>query len=210
MKPTIDPLELQRLLDDRLSRSERAAFLDGLDDDPCLWRTVALAFVEEQLMRNAFRGPAAVAVSPPVNSLSRNKRPRGTWLLTSIALTAFALTIGVLLGRSNLMSAKGQNLPANSDSSQLAVQPDGDKTAGDYYVVVTPPAEAAPAAKPINTVVDPFDTLTTPIFDKRSRDLAKKYGYRLSEEPVLYMFHDGNGGQYVIPQRRVSFIEEKK
>ena len=64
MNHSIDPLELQRLLDDRLTAAERTAFLDGLDDDSRLWRTVTLAFVEEQVFRSEFRTPAGAATSP--------------------------------------------------------------------------------------------------------------------------------------------------
>lgn len=212
MKSTIDPLELQRLLDGRLTRTERAAFLDGLDDDPRHWRTIALAFVEEQVMRSAFR-PANDAVAPPPAKLPQRKlRGRSSWLLTSIALMAFSLTVGVLFGKSGFLSAKRNAVPDASGDASLVAEAVRDKKPNDYYVVVTPPAQPAPVKKTTQPEPerDAFDALTTPIFDERAREIARKNGYRVSEEPVVYMISDGKGGQYVIPRRLVSFVPEKK
>jgi hypothetical protein len=51
MVQPIDEIQLQRLVDGVLDDGQRREFLAGLDRTPELWREVALAFVEEQILR---------------------------------------------------------------------------------------------------------------------------------------------------------------
>ncbi len=48
----VDEIRLQRLVDGALDDDERREFLVGLDSAPELWREVALAFVEDQILRS--------------------------------------------------------------------------------------------------------------------------------------------------------------
>eukprot|EP00913_Durusdinium_trenchii_P022853 g21457.t1 len=203
MKPNIDPLELQRLLDGRLTRLERAAFLDGLDDDPDLWRTVALAFVEEQALRDAFSAPVTAVAATPAEPSRPEPRSRSTWLLTSVALTVFALTMGILVGRSRFLSGAGNDPSRGRAVESANAAAAGEKKKGDYYVVVTPPSDGPAKRENVETEPDPFDALTTPVFDEHTREVARQQGYRISEEPVIYMFHDGKGGQYENEMKRL-------
>lgn len=210
MKSTIDPLELQRLLDGRLSRSERAAFLDSLDDDPQHWRTVALAYVEEQVLRETLSPAAGAAASAPQKSALPRSRGRASWLLTSLALMMFSLTVGVLVGRSDLLADSSGDRALPDPAATPVAQTPSQAGDGDYYVVVTPPPVSRGDDDVRKRRGDAFDALTTPVFDQRSREIARQHGYQLSEEPVLYLIDDGQGGQYLIPQRMVSFVPERK
>ena len=74
MKDYIDPLELQRLLDGRMGEDERSLFLECVDEHPHHWRSIALAFVEEQLLRELLTNDHEVGdVAPPAKPHSTTK-----------------------------------------------------------------------------------------------------------------------------------------
>ena len=205
MTHEIDALELQRLLDGRLTAAERAAFLECLGDDPQSWKAVALAFVEERALRTELQHMAGAALpTPTAPAASRGSR----WLhrMTQFAVLTGVLTIGLLIGRSNLFNKSNAGEVARNSPS--APQPDSAKNRNDYYVVVTPADQPAPVQPAAGT--DPIDSMMTPVFNQRVRDLVQGYGYRVEEEPVIYVIHDKKGDRYLIPQRRISFVPDKK
>lgn len=199
-KYAIDDLELQRLLDGRLTAAERSAFFDCLDDDPQKWKAVTLAFLEEQLLRSELRAMAA-GESPAAVEPARRRRDGWQWWMTQAAVMTFVLTIGMLLGRSPFFAKTNADEVAGPRTAPTA-SPQTNPERGDYYVVLTPPDQPAPP--------DPIESMMTPVLDQRVRKLVQDHGYRVSEEPVIYVIEDKKGDRYLIPQRNVSFIPEKK
>ncbi len=51
MSISLDESQLQRLVDGELDSKQRREFLMAMDNDPKLWREVALAFVEDRIWR---------------------------------------------------------------------------------------------------------------------------------------------------------------
>ena len=93
MNESIDRFALQRLLDGRLSENERALFFELVDENPEHWRTIALAFVEEQLLRSELRGTVS---SLPV--AEQRGRFRWTFFLAQTAAILLVLGVGTWLG----------------------------------------------------------------------------------------------------------------
>jgi anti-sigma factor RsiW len=97
---TPDPEEgrlLDRLVDGELPDGERRELLLRLENEPDGWRRCALAFLEAQTWREAFRAPVATAPTPPVVPDGPSRKPR-SWrpvaVLTGLAASlaaAFAL-----------------------------------------------------------------------------------------------------------------------
>ena len=67
MHGEIDDVSLQRLVDGEMSDEERRRYLTSLDACPQLWRSVALAFVEGQLLSDVLRREMAADVMQPAN-----------------------------------------------------------------------------------------------------------------------------------------------
>ena len=64
MNEPFDEIGLQRLLDGSMPEEEQLAFLDYVDQQPESWRTVALAFIEEQTLRRAMPRHRIMASHP--------------------------------------------------------------------------------------------------------------------------------------------------
>lgn len=199
MNSHIEPLELQRLLDGRLNSAERQAFLDCLEDDVDKWKTVALAFVEERLLQSELRRVIGAGESP---ATPPRRRKSDVWArgLTYAAVLAFSLVIGVVLGASSLF-----NSDAEPDTKAITQRPQPKQTQrrGDYYVIFPPGPKQ-------ETEQDPFDSMMTPVLDEGLRERVQGHGYRVKEEPVIYVLTDKQGRQYLIPQRQVSFEPENR
>lgn len=103
MKNGIDDRAIQRLVDNRLPESERGALLLAADQDPEIWRRLALAFVEEQIWSSAI--PLATKVAPrvresdvaPGKSMSSSGASilRSPWMLALAGLMLVGVTIGI-------------------------------------------------------------------------------------------------------------------
>jgi hypothetical protein len=98
----IEDRTIQRLVDNRLSESERTAVLLAAELEPELWRRVALAFVEEQVWSNAI--PAAIQTAPRERaadisqrkgSVSRPSMFRSPWMLALAGLLLVGVTVGI-------------------------------------------------------------------------------------------------------------------
>lgn len=203
----IDEMELQRLLDGRLSESERSVFLECVDEQPEQWRRVALAFVEEQVLRTELSGLQVDDLPLP----KKTTKPLSTWtlqarnLLAYAAVALLALVVGGLLGR----SAK-----TPSDRSLPIAQPPLLENAGDGNTYVLLPAAVdsnqntdLDSVATIGNDVRPF--LTTDILSPQSRSEIGEQGFDVIESPIIYIVQDRDGGRYVVPQRRVSLVSNQ-
>lgn len=103
MNHGIDDRTIQRLVDNRLPESERAAVLLAADQDPEIWRRLALAFVEEQVWSSAIPLAAKAAPRVPESDVVPRKfisSPgasmfRSPWMLALAGLMLVGVTIGI-------------------------------------------------------------------------------------------------------------------
>ena len=231
MHEPMDAFELQRLLDGRMSPTERSAFLDCMEDTPEQWRTVALSFIEEQALRKAMSGADAEQThhadqahhagqtqraqdapeSLAMPNTARQAPPWRPWYGRGAAIAAL-LVIGVALGWS-LPRAGGTGGGGGNAG-------DGGDTTGQPYVVLIEPATNHVGA---NDAPQPFaepgpdaiwastrEALTRNVVDAPTRDAIRQHGYEVNEAPVLYIVQDKDGGRYVIPERHVSLVSHRE
>jgi|GEM_PF-4292857 hypothetical protein len=211
MNDHIDKHELQRLLDGNLPADERELFLELADEQPQSWRVIALAFVEEQVLREEFAklNSEESPIVPPTGSEQQiqsaraevkaksAEKPQKSWssILLQAAIVLLLVGAGTLVGR-------------------YSVRSNGD--VGGYIMVVAPTQPQTnsavqtiglePAAYQAGTYQTPADLMPTPLFDQESRNVIHDHGYTVTEEPVLYMIQNQAGEQYVIPHRKVSLV----
>lgn len=222
MHEPMDAFELQRLLDGRMSPSERSAFLDCMEDTPEQWRTVALSFIEEQALRKAMSGadaeqahrahqaddaPASIALPGHAMSAARRK----PWVGRGAAIAAL-LVIGVMLGWSIPRAGGGGGNGGNGADG-------GDVTGQSYVVLIESPTHHVGANDAPRPFAEPGpdaiwastrEALTRNVVDGPTRDAIRQHGYEVNEAPVLYIVQDKDGGRYVIPERHVSLVSHRE
>ena len=209
MNDQIDEQELQRLLDGALTLDERAMLIQYADDHPENWKRIALAYVEEQVLRDELG--AIAKLSNPTASLAdgtdRERTPTkrfGMSILSQAVALCLIVTAAALLGRASV---------DQDDFPQASVD-----SPGDYTILVTPDSQLAPASsKPSDSMrltnvgpIDPVEKMLTPLFDQDSQGAFRELGYTVQEEPVIFVFEGPKGEQYVVPRRNVSFVAHRE
>ncbi|MEM8668844.1 MAG: hypothetical protein AAGG48_15095 [Planctomycetota bacterium] len=235
MNDLIDDQELQRLLDGSISNEDRVLLLDHAEEHPDNWRRIALAFVEEQVLRQELTSfaettewvaePQATYLADDARDSHEHERSRWMVLICQAAVLCFMLGGAVWLGRE---SAAPTDAPMGSD------------VPADYTIVLTPQAVPGPASDAQQTPgpqsENPFDAETTlasgngltdvqladmplndevesmftPLFDPESLSVIQDYGYTVNEEPVIYVVQGPEGEQYLLPRRNVSFVAHRE
>ncbi|MEM6692622.1 MAG: hypothetical protein AAF664_24545 [Planctomycetota bacterium] len=214
----MDLNELQRLIDGTMTAEQRQFFLQLADENPEHWRTIALAFVEEQTLRHELTslsnglGLDLPAASPNLHASrpSDRNRSRWLWLLSQAALLLLMLGLGAYVGRQ--------------------APPNGKNNGGDYLVVLEPSIETAdpPTGQATDRPTNESDSVpenyavnwppngrddkwrrslelaSRPVFDEDSRRFMQGQGYNVFEEPVIYLVEDTDGTHYALPHRRAS------
>lgn len=176
----IDRAELQRLIDGRLTAEERDMLLECAGDEAEAWRTIALAFVEEQVLREQ-------VASPTVSRARKAAKPVSRRRLRSLMVTASGLMIltgAFLAGRMTVEQGTAITQPEPPD-------------APSELVVSEPPEQSNPWETAMRV-------MSTPMFNEESRRLLREHGYAVEEEPVIYMVEDESGKRYAMPHRKVS------
>ena len=195
MSEFIDDSELQRMLDGSLSSEERQLLLQYAEGYPANWRRIALAFIEEQVLRDHL-SDYPVADMPPAPDVTSNHLPRPspsgwTYMLTHAAVICLMLGAGVIVGRASIYE------------SEKDISADGGS--GNYTVVVSPVESVLnPQSQSINT--PQHKALFSPLFDKRSLDVIRKHGYTATEQHVIFVVQGRQGEQYVVPHHNLSLI----
>lgn len=205
MNDSLDALELQRLLDGRMSADERTLFCEIVDETDDGWKSVALAFVEEQALRAGLSPTAAPLQSPP--AAPGGSRGMIARLMTTLAFTACALVAGLFIGRATVADGGGD--PTITNRKPPANPSTAGRPKNDYYIVLAPDEKKTPE-NAATAPADPLDSMMRPVIDPGTRQLVRDHGYRIQEEPVIYVYYDEKGDSYVIPQRHVSFHPEKR
>lgn len=152
----IDERRLQRLVDGEMSTAERCEFLESLDASPDAWRSVALAFIEEQILSReiagacaslpgtahlpidrarqvvpslAKGGPGGVATKSEVQKTARiQTSPRLSYAIT-VACAAIALCTGFLWG--SAVPSGGANVPPHGITHKEAEPHRAQSVPGD-------------------------------------------------------------------------------
>ena len=218
MNERLDEHELQRLLDGSLAADERIMLLRYAEEHPSNWRRIAMAFVEEQVLRNELAAlqpnfvqasvNQAVALPDPEAKLKTNPRRIG-WL-TQAAVMCLALGGAVWMGRE---SVQPQDTAVQiSDVTPL----DAPTAPGDYTIVLTPASSPEPVG--LREVADTHNVsqqdsveqMLTPLFDQESLAIFREHGYTVEEEPVFYIVPGQAGEKYVIPRRNVSLVAHRE
>ncbi len=175
----LDRFQLQRLIDGELDEESRIHFLRDCDEDVAHWRTVALAFVEDQLLRTTIRNEKAMmsTVTVPVSdceqgrsglrsSVERAEARLGGWKnFLAIAASISLLLVGYWIGgriSSNQRISSDRDVGSNREVA--SVQPSAHaepvrsleetagqewKRAGTLQFVGIPQREGSPAEIPV-------------------------------------------------------------
>ena len=199
MNQPINDHELQRLVDGRLTGDERDTLVKCANDRPQCWRTIASAFIEEQILRDALCPESRTdqLALEPGRTVSKSRRKPVIFVQT-IAVV-LCLIVGVTIGRATMR----QKTSTDDGASSLVVK--SESTPGSYVMLVSLPIESSGSGD-VARKSDSWEQLSTPLFDEAMRDIVRQHGYNLTEEAVIYMFDDTQGDRYVLPHRQVSLI----
>lgn len=104
---TTSPMtHIELLVDDELSFEDRREFLNQLDTDyPEQWRTLALAFVEKQVLAEAFRKQEKKVVPMPLRHVKR-------WAAVA-CVAALGFFVGMKVDQSNQKVATSPEVPSH-------------------------------------------------------------------------------------------------
>lgn len=110
-------LQLQQLVDGSLSHSERSNLLLSLGNDSPVWRDLALAFVQKQILDESLGKPGAMVTTEPGKvALRKNHAPlsRGWTYLAIVASLLLGLWLGSFFESSNQSPLANQPEVANN------------------------------------------------------------------------------------------------
>ena len=206
MNTAMNELELQRLVDGELSQAEQQNLLRRLDESPGDWRTVALAFVEQQVFADASRELLAESATPArVAMHAEAKSPRTLWP-TVVAAVALGIGLGLLSG--GLMTSLR---PGSSDAVVDADNPiDQSDQATDAVLEPVPvmSLEFANAGQEDDAwsipVYDPGDVNddywnVENIVPPEVRSAFSKEGYRVDHHREFYSIPLDDGRRVAVP-----------
>ena len=216
MTDQMDEIRLQRLVDGALDGDERREFLAGLDRAPELWREVALAFVEEQVLRTelgATRQLQDVADAMVVT-------PRASAALSPAIVLTLAVSLLVVFGVGFRWGQWQAGPLTPSSPPRIATSGDGNREAVDVEPPRGESLDPAPAYRlmlahqggeavelPVyerSQIGDlPWDPADMGRFRQFNETLVQR-GYRADVQTEYLSGHLEDGRQIVVPYRTVS------
>lgn len=211
----LDLHELQRLLDGTMTAEQRTLFLDQADDRPEYWRAIALAFVEEQVLRHELGALVASDSWMGVDLVSKYResgdRKRSRNRLRLVAMAAMVLVmLGLGAWAGNLLR-KNKN-PGTSYVMWLErdepSEPSDTRNESNDLIPLKSESEPEQLDGEIDSVIPSrtlLDWIATPLFDAESRRVIQDHGFTVHDEPVLYVVDSGEGRPYLLPYRQASF-----
>ncbi|MDG2223679.1 MAG: hypothetical protein P8L85_20025 [Rubripirellula sp.] len=229
MNEILDEHELQRLLDGNLSSEERILLLHYVEAHPTNWRRIAMAFVEEQVLRNEFaklqaiespatKSPTAenrrVVLADPISEPKRGRNRIG-WL-TQAAVICLALGGAVWMGRVSVeqldpVKPKPAAQVAGALQSQEPSQEPSQEAIVSGSESSTQPIETTGVVAATNpTEQTRVAQMFKPLFDQETLAVFREYGYTVAEEPVIYVVPGQAGEQYFVPRRNVSLVAQRE
>ena len=130
MSTSLSETQLQRLVDSELSHEERQIFLSEIERTPELWREVALAFVERQVLEQELGSMFQAVVKDPEKSVTKSPSYKRT--LWPAALAALLmLSLGFAAGQFFTQQAS-RGKPAGVVSANNAPRESSDASQPSY------------------------------------------------------------------------------
>ncbi len=233
MNPPISELDLQRCADGELSAADLRVLLARLDETPAGWKSLALAFLENQSFdagSTEFRSGAAAAPQLVASSSSAiSSRPRVAairWASLAASL-AIAFWFGTRTGGTVDPSAAPNN-PAGIASSAPRPTPTFASDAADRHSQLASAGTVRPGPQPTAVLKLPFasgddEALAIPVYDQvalaqtdselplwprfEPASAPSEPGYRMTTETNLVSFPLDNGDTVYVPVevRNVSY-----
>ena len=181
----IDAVELRRLAEGRLESEERDALLQWAEDHPANWREVALAFVEEQTLRQTV--PAAEGLTPSA------KRPATRRVMKTLAwATAACLCV----------AAAGFGGLAYGERRAVAARPAARPAPEKDPVLVWATARPVPERSEIE---EALARAARPVFDEETRRTLLRAGVVAEERPSIRFVNGEDGRTFPVAERELIF-----
>lgn len=188
MNSQIDPLELQRLVDDQLDAEEQSCLLAWAEQYPENWRSIATAFLEQQQFRRLLRADDSPLSSAPTIASSKQ----------SITRRVLAVAASIVLAIGTF--AAGYNARPNRNTANA-------KPAGSSLTESVPDRDSD--SKPQITWAHLADSISEPLIDEPIREILARQGVMTFERPVIYYIQDESGGGYIIPKREAVLVSQQ-
>ncbi len=209
MNRLIDPIEIQRLVDGSLDDDEQNALIQWAEEWPENWKEIAFAFIEQSNLQRVWE-PNPPEVSSTVSTTSRDqpqpsdqlpmehRNMQGrSWGLAIAAAILITLTNGFLIYRYRVRPGRSIS-PVDVANTSL----------------IKPPTTVVTPVQPRNLAENQLEywasTVSTPLIQPELKELLARRGVITVEQPVIYFFEDGEGNDYMIPNREAVLISHQK
>lgn len=220
MNAETNELLIQRLVDGEMDPAQRCQFLFQLDQQPELWRHVALAFVEDQALRCAYQSYPSrpIDVGPPeAQHVSGHERLRRAtwdqsrtigWLLAASLLVALSgFGVGYWSGHGWKPAAAGLESPVGGELPVANKGPDesGPDESGPEYrlrFVDHQPGNDRVMEVPVWGSTQNWPPPGTRIPESLQRTFMN-LGYEVQQDTQYISGHLDDGRQVVLPVSRV-------
>lgn len=230
---TIDPLNLQRMIDGELDRQQIQAMLKSADDQPESWREIAIAFVEDQIWKQEFQSGDSgrfnkVAMKSDVltdrdESNHRTLALLGRWGALAACLLV-AVGIGYWSGLEQTNNRSGDNSTTIADAvpilttNQIASSVD-TATSGlnqvsyrpDYHMQLNDPNGKSllnseiPLYEYEHAKKIGYDMRTEAIPSDLQQELLNR-GYQLNQDLNYVSGRLEDGREFVVPIRTINMV----
>lgn len=207
---SIDELELQRLVDDRLSDEEVACLIEWVDESASLgndqaWRNVAMAYIENQTLTRALVGDKIATVSDN-GSVHLRKSP--TERLTTWTL---ALACGLLIAAFSFSMGSRSGSPVETSVAERTQSTNDDVFSGGFPAQpVNPNSQSMGPGRSSQSLQYLTSTLSKPLIGDEARQMLAEQGVLSFESPVIYVVEGPDGTNYVIPNREAVLISHQR
>ncbi len=224
-----DAGELQRFVDRELTSAEEAEFLTGLDARPERWRDLALALVEDRVLRDGLGGlagagssPRSAAPSELAAAVDSRSSARGVIVrrVFAAAAVAAAVMIGVFLGRRFVErddpAASGPDVVVEDGKPVTApTHSDSEETDGPVPVArVRLSKQDQDGGSPAELTVPVYDASQLAALERGEAEPAgsddvdgelRRRGYSARSQVRYLQGRLADGRRVVIPTRSVAF-----
>lgn len=204
----IDELVIMRLVDGEVTGAERMEILQRLEQQPGGWRECALAFLEDQVWKQAMALPSASVadaevVALPTAAVVRNESIHRFMNLGTIATLAAGLLLAFAAG--TWMPKRGTGGDGGQPSMEIAEAPvpqskDTDPNDPRFSV-----AEAADGVSPLYVIDKEFwdhETSVPQDFQKRLESIGAKVERKRGLMPV----RANDGREWIVPYEELDVV----
>lgn len=231
---SIDPIQLQRLIDGELGVQETQELLRVADSQPDKWRELATAFVEDRVWQNRFvemnvwvpdssrsRSASSRETASNKNSHQSNDRISARWWLSLAACMLVTSVLGFAAGQmQNDAGSTGAEL-ADHDHGELGAAnevPQFTQTVyrPDYQLQL----EDADGNRFTDSDIPLYDvrhydqkqaeqlglTLQPRTISEKVRQKMRNSGYEMKQDVQYVSGRMNDGRKFIVPVRRIEFV----